>query len=372
MKVLIIGGRRFLGPRLVKCLCDRGHEPVLLNRGRTKAPLPTKHVVREIHADCRDVAAVSTVLRNEWFDAVVDTQCFDSTDAERASELYAGRVGKYLLISSVACYGRLLRCPADERHPYMSEQNKFPGEGDKYAAGKRDAEQILLRAATKGKFPLVIIRPSVGYGYARLLSIWGYCTRHVARIRAGKPVVVPDTGESLIQPIHVDDEADIIERALTNDAAIGEAFNCAGPEPVPLWGYFLAHGQAMGLPVQFVELPGALLHGFDPVRGARSTENLVFNHAYDVTKLQRVLGFTHKYSLVEGLRQTIGFIDRLGLADSTCEDDLEDLLIKGYQNAGQFSVSALGEEIRRRAGYVPPTSSPLVSWAPMEFVGTTE
>lgn len=364
MKVLIIGGRRYLGPRLVARLLEQGHEPVLFNRGRTKAPLPTKQAVREVHGDCRDPAALTSLLRQESFDAVVDTQSFSSSDAQLSAEVFNGKVGKYLVISSVACYGRLKNVPADENHPYVSGHNAFPGEANGYATGKRDVEGIFRAAHDQRGFPIIIIRPSVSYGYARLTSIWGYCTRHVSRIRAGKPIIVPDTGEGLIQPVHIDDEAVIVEKALSCDQAIGQAFNCAGPVAVPLWEYFRAHGEAMGKDVQFVEVSTALIRGFDPVRGARAAENLIFNHAYDVAKLQRVLGFTHYYSLVAGLKQTIEFLDRWNLIAPSQDTDLEDRLIELSAKVAVGQLTELGADLRKKMGYEPPKNSPLVNWAP--------
>lgn len=369
MKVLIIGGRRYLGPRLVQRLLDCGHEPVLFNRGRTNAPLPTRQPIREVHGDCRDETAVRHAVTQESFDAVIDTQAFVANDAERMVRALSGRVAKFLVISSVACYGRLRTVPADESHPYTADDNAFPGEGNSYAAGKRDVEQVCLRAHAERKLPIIIIRPSVAYGYARLVSIWGYCTRHVSRIRAGKPIIVPDNGESLIQPVHIDDEAAIIEKTLVHDAANGQAFNCAGPRAVPLWQYFRAHGEALGKPVECVEIPASFIAGFDPVRGARSSENLVFNHAYDVSKLRRVLGFTHAHELTDGLRKTIKFLDRWNLIEPTAEIDPEDHLIQAYcRGGGGVMLTAAGQQLRARVNHKVPEKMPLTNWAPDHYV----
>lgn len=372
MKVLIIGGRRYLGPRLVQRLLDCGHEPVLFNRGRTKAPLPTLRPIREIQGDCRDESSLRHGVQAGRFDAVIDTQAFNGDDAERAIRALEGKIAKYLVISSVACYGRLRAIPADESHPYISDETGFPGEGNSYATGKRDVEQVCLKAHADRNFPAIIIRPSVAYGYARLVSIWGYCTRHVSRIRAGKPIIVPDNGESLIQPIHIDDEAAIIEKALTNEAAIGQAFNCAGPRAVPLWQYFKTHAEVLGKPIACIEIPAVLIHGFDPVRGARSSENLVFNHAYDVSKLQRVLNFKHSYELNEGLKHTIAFLDRWGLMEPTGEIDPEDHLIDSWRREAGSMLNTIGEQLRLKTRHQVPDKTSLINWAPDHYVPEQE
>ncbi len=367
MKILIIGGTRYLGPRLVAHLIARGHEPILFNRGITKAPAAVKSQVRTIHGDRNEGCELLRAVKNEAFDAVVDTQAFCGADAERIVDVLSDRVGKCLVISSAACYGRLTFVPADETHPYINEKRSFPGQANAYACGKRDVERVLLTAHQEKGFPVVIIRPSVSYGYGRLFSIWAYSSRHVARIREGKEIIVPDTGESLIQPVFIDDEAEIIERALTSEGAVGEAFNCAGAVAVPLWQYFSAYGEAMGIPVKFVQIPASFLEGFDPVLCVRASQNLIFNHAYDVSKLRRVLGFIHRYSLVEGLKKTIEFQDRWNLIEPTQDGDPDDLLIEAFRSRFESKLRAFGENVRKEKGYTPPESSPLIKWAPDHY-----
>ena len=366
MKVLIIGGRRYLGPRLVHALLVRGHEPVLFNRGRSNAPLPVDRPVREIRGDRNRPGDLASVVEEESFDAVVDTQAFGADDTEPVVRTLSGRIGRYLVISSVACYGRLLRVPADETHPYTDDARAFPGGGNDYAVGKRDVEQIVLAAHRESGFPAIIIRPSVSYGYGRLFSVWGYSNRHVDRIRKGRAVIAPDTGEGLIQPVYIDDEAEVIVLALETDGSLGEAFNCAGPVAVPLWQYFRAHADALGLPVEVVEIPAAFLGGFDPMRCTRASENLVFNHAYDVLKLKRVLGFEHRFGLEAGLAATIAFQDQWHLIEPSEADDPDDRLIGAWQTRGNGDPAALGEQARRACGH-EPGPIPLTPWAPDHY-----
>jgi nucleoside-diphosphate-sugar epimerase len=366
MKVLILGGRRYLGPRLIKQLIDCGHEPVLFNRGKSSAPLPVSSPVREYRGDRTNESDLVSLLEKESFDAVVDTLAFCAADAELAVRVFSGHVTRYVVISSVACYGRLCRVPADETHPYVDDERAFPLPANNYATGKRDVEQVLFAAQRDHGFPVIVIRPSVSYGYGRLFSIWGYSNRHVSRIRAGKPVIVPDTGEGLIQPVFIDDEAAIIERALTTDDAIGEAFNCAGPVAVPLWQYFRAYSDAIGKPVHFVQIPASLLHGFDPVLCTRASQNLVYNHAYDVSKLRRLLRFEHQFSLEDGLRHTIDFQDRWGLMKPT-GDDPDDWIISNYKQQGEALGQEQGKRLRLEMGYQPPEQPPLVKWAPQHY-----
>ena len=120
------------------------------------------------------------------------------------------------------------------------------------------------------------------------------------------------------------------------------------------------------MPLTTVEIPATLLHGFDPVLCSRASQNLIFNHAYDVSKLRRIIGFEHEFSLEEGIKQTIDFQRRWGLLEAT-GDDPEDWLIELFQQQGETIWQSLGEELRQTKGYQVPDGSPLVKWAPDHY-----
>jgi nucleoside-diphosphate-sugar epimerase len=52
MRILVIGGTRFMGPHIIRSLCAAGHEVSVFHRGQTRAALPGE--VKEIlgNRDC--------------------------------------------------------------------------------------------------------------------------------------------------------------------------------------------------------------------------------------------------------------------------------------------------------------------------------
>lgn len=361
MRVLILGGSRYLGPRAAKALADRGHEVAVFNRGQTRGPMPCE--VTELSGDRKSVADLAKAGDAFRPDAVMDSLAFDASDAHIALEAFQGKVARYVVISSVSVYGRLRWVPAGENHPYYTEDRPWPGATGEYAAGKAAMEKVFLAAHGKSGFPVTFIRPSAIYGYARLFNVWGYSTRHVARIRAGKPVIVPDTGEGLIQPAYIDDVADAIARALATDSACGEGFNCAGPCPMTLYDMFKAHGRALGKPVEIVEIPAWILYAIDPTRCVRAATNMVYHHAYDITKAQTVLGWVSR-DFESGLSTTIRFLDDNGLIERLEEDDWEDRVIRLYRTKGMQAIEKVCREINAEARITGPDHSTLPAWAP--------
>ena len=68
MRILVIGGTRFIGVYLTKLLVQAGHEVVLFNRGNHPAPLG----VGQIIGDRTDATQLKEKLARESFDVIFD------------------------------------------------------------------------------------------------------------------------------------------------------------------------------------------------------------------------------------------------------------------------------------------------------------
>ncbi len=90
MKVLVIGGTRFVGLRLVRLLASKGHDITLLNRGKTEAQLPPG--LKRLYADRRNSAAVKSALNGQSFDAVFDMTAYQAVNVAPVVESLMGKV----------------------------------------------------------------------------------------------------------------------------------------------------------------------------------------------------------------------------------------------------------------------------------------
>ena len=183
MKVLLIGGTGNISASCARLCVARGMEVFLLNRGRREVAIDGARVLL---AAARDPAAVAAALGDLRFDAVADFVAFTPEDVECDAAAFAGRTRQYLFISSASCYQKPLP------HPFVTESTPLRNPFWEYSRNKIACEDALSAAYRNEGFPAVIVRPSHTYDRTKLPCAGGYTS--VARMRAGKPVVVHGDG----------------------------------------------------------------------------------------------------------------------------------------------------------------------------------
>ena len=119
MRALVIGGTRNLGPSIVAGLAERGYEVTVFHRGRTRTALPES--VREVFGDRGDAEQLRAAA-GAGFDAVIDTTLYNGADARAAAEIFRGRAGRYVMISTGQVY--LVRTGIDR--PFREEDYEGP------------------------------------------------------------------------------------------------------------------------------------------------------------------------------------------------------------------------------------------------------
>jgi nucleoside-diphosphate-sugar epimerase len=219
VRVLVIGGTRFVGRLLVFRLLARGDRVTLFNRGTIDDPFGER--VERIRGDrTKDLG----VLAGRRFDAVVDTAAYDRPDVEGAIATFAGNVGRYLFVSTGSTY--LVR--ADLEPPFRESDYEGPTKprptseeelpGWEYGMGKRACEDLL---AARTDFPSTRLRIPNVHGprdyYRRMENI-------VHRILDGGPILCEEP-ERRIRHVDATDVARTIVELIEHPRAEGEAYN---------------------------------------------------------------------------------------------------------------------------------------------------
>ncbi|HEV8194135.1 MAG TPA: NAD-dependent epimerase/dehydratase family protein, partial [Ktedonobacterales bacterium] len=123
MRVLILGGTRFIGPYVVRRLHELGHEVTVFHRGQTSADMPPD--IRQLLGDRRELERFSQEFAALAPDVVLDMFPFVERDARAVVAVMKGIAGRVVALSSqdvYRAYGRLLRVePGPPDPPPLSE-----------------------------------------------------------------------------------------------------------------------------------------------------------------------------------------------------------------------------------------------------------
>lgn len=301
-KVLFIGGTGVISSACTDLAVSRGMEMFHLNRGRTKVhEVPPE--VKSIQADINDPEAVRTALKGHEFDVVVDWIAFTPEDAGRDIDLFRGRTGQYVFISTTSAYEKPVRAlPITEETPLL---NPFWD----YSRRKIACERVLMEALQKEQFPVTIVRPSHTYDNTKI-PIRGRYTA-IDRMRNGKPVFIHGDGTSLWTLTHHKDFAKGFVGLLGNSRAIGESFHITSDELLSWNQIHALMAEAAGCECHTVYVPSTLISEFDPEMGAGLLGDKAHSLVFDNSKIKRfVPDFKATIPFAEGARQIMEWYDR--------------------------------------------------------------
>ena len=247
MRLLVVGGTKFLGRAVVEAALGRGHEVALFNRGRTNPDL-----FPEADRILGDRDGDLSSLSGRRFDAIIDTSGYVPRLVRASSEALAAS-GLYLFVSSISVYADLSVGP--------NESSPTAGLGEHSADELREdyANYGALKALCEEEVRTVfgprtlIVRPGLIVGPHDPTGRFTYWPHRIAR---GGDVVVPAPANRKVQFVDVRDLAawmvDLAER--------GEGGTYNAVQPGTPWNDLAETCRAVaGSDARFAWLPGAFL-----------------------------------------------------------------------------------------------------------------
>ena len=297
MRVLVMGGNRYIGLHLVRDLARRGHTVTVMNSHEVALP----DGVRRLHGDRRVPGTIAEVLgpHRDEFDVVFDNTAYDVADVAPMVELFAGRVEQFVFTSSVAVYRRSFVQPVTEegrRHdPHDEDRRKA------YGVGKVRTEDLLLGEHARTGFPASVVR--VVHTLGPMSPLVTRDPIFFERLVQQRPIFVPGDGFPFVHMIHVADAAAFLASMAGNGAVIGEAYNCGGTELTSIEGSIRLMARAAGVEPEIVHVPltTARRLGFPLVHWG---EALVGGAIFSVDKALRDLDWRPAFGVEAGYRDS--------------------------------------------------------------------
>lgn len=300
-RVLYIGGTGTISAACVRRSVEAGDDVTVINRGSSRRALPDG--VSELVADIRDAGAVRDVIAGSGYDVVADFLSFTPAHVESALDLFEDRTGQYVFVSSASAYEKPpRRLPVTESTPL---RNPFW----QYSRDKIACEDLLVAAHRDRALPVTIVRPSHTYD-DRSIPTLGHWT-DIARLRAGRPVIIHGDGTSLWTITHADDFAVAFAGLLGHPEAIGDAFTITGSH-APSWNAiygWLAEAAGVSSP-DFVHVASDAIAAFEPELGPTLIGDKAHSMLFDNSKVTALVPeFRTTILFDEGARRIVAHHD---------------------------------------------------------------
>jgi nucleoside-diphosphate-sugar epimerase len=220
MRLLVLGGTKFLGRHAVEAALAAGHEVTIFTRGRTNAELFPE--VQHLRGD-RD-GDLGALEGGEW-EGVLDTSGYVPRIVRRTAELLRDAVGRYVFVSSISVYADF-SLPVDESSPLAELEDPATEEVmEHYGALKAACEGVVEETFGERS---ARVRAGLIVGPHDPTDRFTYWPR---RIAAGGEVLAPGSPAAPVQFVDVRDLAAwLVKLALEGP---GGVFNATGPaEPL--------------------------------------------------------------------------------------------------------------------------------------------
>ena len=211
VRLLVLGGTRFVGRALVDQGLARGWSVTTFNRGSRPAGDPR---VRQLTGDRLAPDTLAALAADEW-DLVADTWSGAPRAARDSARLLADRAQRYVYISSCSVYTPPPPVGVTERHPTVAASSD--AESGEYPELKRGAELAVSEAFGERALlarPGLILGPHEDVGR---LPWW------LARVAAGGEVLAPGPVDLALQYIDARDLARFVLDAAS--AGVGGPLN---------------------------------------------------------------------------------------------------------------------------------------------------
>ena len=324
--LLVTGATGFLGGHLARRLVEKGDCNVraLVREGSNSAALEELGVELAI-GDLRDRATLRSALSG--VDMVYHIAASFRTEHMPRGDMWKTNVQgtrdllelsheagvqRFVHCSSVGVHGAIEGPPGTEESPFKP--------GDSYQRTKAEAEKLASDFGAEHGLPVVVFRPAGIYGPddMRFLKLFKSVKSGVFRMIG--------SGEVLYQMIYVEDLVDGVLLCGTSEKAPGEAFILTGERPYTLNTIAQTIAQTQGVEISSFRIPatpvyvaGALCElvckplGINPPLYRRRVDFFRKHRAFSIEKAQRVLGFSPKVTIEEGLQRTADWYREAGL-----------------------------------------------------------
>jgi nucleoside-diphosphate-sugar epimerase len=315
LKVLVTGATGFIGRAVVRALLKEGYEVRALvhnTPGKSledagvsiwKGDLTDPSTLRGIADGVNAVCHIAGILGGLDVDQAYYCLLHAEGTANLLAECLNYPITKFIHCSTAGVMGHGGSLWRDEASGYNP--------GNVYEFSKAEGEKKVLSFVEKHHFPAIILRPGMVYGPGDM--------HHLGLFKAIKNnyFCLFGSGNSLLDPVFVNDVAGVFVKALKANDQVGETFLIAGPRPVPVRELAETIALSLGKKPSFFNFPvwlaqatayvttaGSHFFHIKPILTPTRVKFLSETRSYSNNKAREHLGY-EPVELQEGIARTV-------------------------------------------------------------------
>jgi len=314
MRVLVIGGTRFIGLGVVEHLCKQGHEVGVFHRGTTEAVLPEG--AQSLFGDRNQLQENARALHAYQPDVVLDMIPITERQAMDFMAVFKGVAKRVVSVSSIDVYRAYDRLtgkdpgvpeptPLTEDAPLRDRLYPYRGENPREADDPRrlldDYDKILVERVVMSspELPGTVLRLPMVYGprdYQHRLFAY------LKRMEDGRPAIILSENLAAWNTArgYVENVAEAIAMAVADERAAGRIYNVAEPNAGTEREWVETIARITGWKGRILALPA------DRLPDSLKDEGDFRQHlSADTSRIRQELGYRETIEQTEALQRTI-------------------------------------------------------------------
>ena len=285
MKILVMGGTRFVGKSLVKKLLSFNYDVDIFTRGNR----PNLHGTNLIKGDRNDIDNLKKIGKSSY-DIVFDISGRELIQTKMLIENINTSFKRYIYVSSAGVYKDNFELPINELDPvdYQSRHK-----------GKLETEDWLINQ----KIPFTSFRPTYIYGPGNYNKIENWFFERLYNL---KEVPIPGDGSLITQLGHVSDLTDAMIKSFNYKNALNNIYNCSGEKGITIKGLIFKCVEVLNLKIENIKLIPFNYENMDAK--SRKSFPLRLNHYQtSISKIKNDLEWKPRFDLFSGLKDSFNF-----------------------------------------------------------------
>ena len=282
MKILVMGGTRFVGKSLVEKLVRENHEIDIFTRGNKINPKNTNL----IKGDRNDKESIMQ-LKEKKYELIFDISGRELNQTKLLLENIQNSFKRYIYVSSAGVYKDIEELPITENDAIDLNSRHI---------GKYETENWLKIQ----NIPFTSFRPTYIYGPNNYNKIENWFFERIYNL---KKIPIPGDGNLITQLGHVSDLTNAMIRSVNYNKAKNNIYNCSGDKGITIKGLIYKCADVCNIDIKDINFMYFDYKKLD-LKSRKNFPIRLKHYQTSISKIKNDLNWHPEFDLLNGLRDS--------------------------------------------------------------------